>query len=101
MILIHYNSQSLHILHFLAIVCHILYLLLFRANTGVEKLSGVTLGLGKGVLGVSCDNETVDAFLIASGKSSGKFVGCEVAADDLFSDIVLRMFLPASLVCKE
>lgn len=69
-------------------------------NTGVEKLSGVTLGLGSGVLGVSCVIDTVDAFLIASGKSSGRFAGCEDAADDRFSDIVFRIFFPASLVCK-
>lgn len=66
----------------------------------MEKWSGVTLGLGKGVLGVSCGIDTADTFLIASGKSPGILSGCDDVADDLFSDIVLRIFFPASLVCK-
>lgn len=67
---------------------------------GVEKLSRVVLGLGRGVLGDSCASDTADAFLMASGKSSGRFAGCEDDADDRFSDIVFRIFFPASLVCK-
>lgn len=94
---LHYQSTS-HILHFFDIVCHILYLLFFLVNTGVEKLSGVTSGLGSGVLGVSWDMDTVDTFLMASGKSSVD--GCEDVEEDRFSDIVLSMFLPASLVWK-
>lgn len=65
----------------------------------MEKLSGVTLGLGKGVFGVSLDIDTADTFFIASGKSSGKLAGCvdEVAANR-FSDMIFNIFLPASLV---
>lgn len=79
---------------------HILYLVFFLVNTGVEKSSGVTLGLGRGVFGVSATGiETVDTFLIVSGKSSGKVGGCDddVAAN-LFSDIVFKIFFPASFV---
>lgn len=58
------------------------------------------LGLGKGVLGVSWVND-VEAFLIASGKSSGKLTACdEVDGANRFSDIVFNMFFPASLVWK-
>lgn len=99
--IIHLSYPSVsHILHFFEIFCHILYLLFFLVKTGVEKLSGVTFGLGgSGVLGVSCVIDTADTFLIASGKSSGN-VCCDDAAVDRFSDIVLSIFLPASLVCK-
>lgn len=66
---------------------------------------GVTLGEGNGVL--SCvlapappidAADTVDAFLSASGTSSGEHCGWDDDAASLFSDIVLSKFLPASLV---
>lgn len=89
-------------------VCQILYFALNLVEIfGVEKLSGVTLGLGlgsgNGVLGVSwlVDMDTV----LMSGRSSGlKFDWEELEDDDatsLFSDIVLRIFFPASFVCKK
>lgn len=72
---------------------HILYLAVFRASMGVEKLSGVWLGLGSGVRGGSSA-----AAFTASGRSSGSEL---VAADTRFSDIVFRMLFPASFVCKD
>lgn len=63
-------------------------------------MSGVALGLGRGVLGVSCGADTVDAFLTASGKSSGR-LACDDEAVNRFSDIVFNKFLPASLVCNK
>lgn len=79
-------------------VRHILYLLFFLENIGVEKLSGVTFGLGNGVLGVSWATEVLDKFLIASGRSSGVLVGCDEDAANRFSDIAFSIFFPASLV---
>lgn len=91
--------QSVSSQHFLQslTLSHILYLLVFLINRGVEKLSGVTLGLGRGVLGVSGGADTVDAFLMASGKSSGR-LACDDDAVNRFSDIVFNIFFPASLV---
>lgn len=67
-------------------------------KTGVEKFSGVTLGLGSGVLGMSCVMDTVDTFLIASGKSSGKSDDWDEDAANRFSETIFNMFFPASLV---
>lgn len=92
------NILVYYTLHFRAILCHILYL--FLLNTGVEKLSGVTSGLGNGVVG-SCAIDMLLVFLIASGSSSGALVFCDDDTTNLFSDIVFNKFLPASLVCKK
>lgn len=61
-------------------------------------MSGVTLRLGNGVFGVACDVDTIDVLFIASGKSSGRLAGCDDDADNRFSDIVFRIFFPASFV---
>jgi hypothetical protein len=75
-----------------------LYLLLFLVNTGVEKLSGVALGLGSGVLGVSCEIEIAETFFKASGMSSEVPACSEDVVASLFSDIVFNIFFPASFV---
>lgn len=74
---------------------HILYLLASLFMRGVEKFSGATLGLGKGV-GVLF-KETLATLLMASDRSSGRFEGCDdEEATRRFSAMVLSMFLPAS-----
>lgn len=61
-------------------------------------MSGVTFRLGNGVFGVAWDVDTIDVLFIASGKSSGRVTGCDDDADTRFSDIVFRIFFPASFV---